>query len=102
MAAIATSLGTRRRRRTSIGQILLYLVLIAVGIVILMPILYMVSQAFTPEQDTLTWGRAVFFHRAALLHAVSSAGAVSSEARTRQVIDVSGPRWSGKGHQSLL
>jgi len=34
---------------------LLYLVLIAVGIVILMPILYMVSQAFTPEQDTLAW-----------------------------------------------
>jgi multiple sugar transport system permease protein len=55
VAAIATSLGTRRRRRTSIGQMLLYLVLIAVGIVILMPILYMVSQAFTPEQDTLAW-----------------------------------------------
>src|SRR5207249_4801196 len=45
----------RRRRRISAGQIALYIALIAVAIVMLAPVMYMVSQAFTPEQDTLSW-----------------------------------------------
>jgi multiple sugar transport system permease protein len=55
VAATATSLRIRPLRRISAGQIALYIALIAVAIVMLIPVMYMVSQAFTPEQDTLSW-----------------------------------------------
>jgi len=37
------------------GQLALYLVLLALAVVIVLPIAYMISQAFTPEQDTQVW-----------------------------------------------
>jgi multiple sugar transport system permease protein len=55
MAATASQLSGRRPRNISLGRIALYIVLVAAGIVVIMPIAYMVSQAFTPEQDTLVW-----------------------------------------------
>jgi multiple sugar transport system permease protein len=55
VAATASSWQIRRPRRISIGQIALYIVLIAGAIIVMLPIAYMVSQAFTPEQDTLAW-----------------------------------------------
>jgi multiple sugar transport system permease protein len=55
MAAAVSQLSARRPRRISIGLITLYIVLIAVAIVVITPIAYMVSQAFTPEQDALAW-----------------------------------------------
>jgi multiple sugar transport system permease protein len=55
MVASAWSLRIRRPRRLPIGIIALYAVLIAAAIVVVMPIVYMVSQAFTPEEDTLAW-----------------------------------------------
>jgi multiple sugar transport system permease protein len=39
----------------SAGQLVLYVVLLFVAVVIVLPIAYMVSQAFTPEQDTMVW-----------------------------------------------
>ena len=54
MAAIASS-PTRQRRRIDLGLVALYAVLIGLGVVILIPIAYMISQAFTPEQDTMVW-----------------------------------------------
>src|SRR3954465_7250493 len=54
MAAIASS-PARGRRRIDIGLLALYAVLIALGVVILIPIAYMISQAFTPEGDTMVW-----------------------------------------------
>ncbi len=51
----ALSLPTRRARRISIGMIALYAVMIPLAIITLMPIAYMFSQAFTPEQDTMLW-----------------------------------------------
>jgi len=56
MAATVASRSTRRPRpRLKVGQLALYLALLALAIVILLPIAYMVSQAFTPEQDTQVW-----------------------------------------------
>lgn len=50
-----TTLNRRRPIRINWGLVLLYVVLIALAIVMIIPILYMVSQAFTPEKDTLNW-----------------------------------------------
>ena len=44
-----------RRFRFSWGTLGLYALLIPVAIITVMPIAYMLSQAFTPEQDTLRW-----------------------------------------------
>ena len=55
MAATVAVAPTRRRRRVDLGLIALYAVLIALGVVILIPIAYMISQAFTPEGDTMVW-----------------------------------------------
>src|SRR5215212_2426496 len=55
MAATLAASPTRRRRRFDFGLIGLYAVLIALGVVILIPIAYMISQAFTPEGDTMVW-----------------------------------------------
>jgi multiple sugar transport system permease protein len=55
MAATATSVSVRRSRPLPIGTIALWVVLSAFAVVILLPVAYMVSQAFTPEQDTLVW-----------------------------------------------
>ena len=54
MAAVAST-PTRQRRRIDIGLLALYVMLVALGVVILIPIAYMVSQAFTPEGDTMVW-----------------------------------------------
>jgi len=45
----------RRLPRLTLGQLALYLVLGALAVVMVIPIAYMVSQAFTPEQDTAVW-----------------------------------------------
>lgn len=56
MAVTAASSPIRQRRlRLNAGLIALYVVLIALAVVIMIPIAYMVSQAFTPEQDTQVW-----------------------------------------------
>jgi multiple sugar transport system permease protein len=55
MAATLSARTTRRRLRPRLSQLALYLVLLALAIVIVLPIAYMVSQAFTPEQDTQVW-----------------------------------------------
>ena len=56
MAASASSLRVRRLRRLpSLGTVALYAALIALAIVVIIPVLYMISQAFTPEEDTLAW-----------------------------------------------
>jgi len=55
MAATLTAAPARRRRRLDIGLLALYGTLLALGVVILIPIAYMISQAFTPEQDTMVW-----------------------------------------------
>ena len=44
-----------RSRRINYGRIALYVLLSIIAVVMLLPVLYMVSQAFTPEQDTLNW-----------------------------------------------
>ena len=44
-----------RSRRINYGRIALYVLLSIIAIIMLLPVLYMVSQAFTPEQDTLNW-----------------------------------------------
>jgi multiple sugar transport system permease protein len=46
---------TRPARRLNLGQLALYAVLLLLAVVIVLPIAYMVSQAFTPEQDTMVW-----------------------------------------------
>jgi multiple sugar transport system permease protein len=43
------------RRRIKGADLLLYVFLIPAAIVTMMPIAYMISQALTPERDTLTW-----------------------------------------------
>jgi len=56
MAAISASRAVRRpRRRVTAGQLALYVLLLALAVVIVLPIAYMISQAFTPEQDTQVW-----------------------------------------------
>jgi multiple sugar transport system permease protein len=55
MAATLTHRAPRRPLGPILGQLALYVALIALAIVILIPIAYMVSQAFTPEQDTQVW-----------------------------------------------
>jgi multiple sugar transport system permease protein len=55
MAATATRLSIRRSRPLPRATIALWVVLGLFAVVILMPIVYMISQAFTPEQDTLVW-----------------------------------------------
>jgi len=56
VAASASSLRVRRQRRLpSLGTVALYAALIALAIVVIIPVLYMISQAFTPEEDTLAW-----------------------------------------------
>jgi multiple sugar transport system permease protein len=55
VATTVAGLSIRRPHHLSIGAIALWIVLGVFAIVILMPIAYMVSQAFTPEQDTLAW-----------------------------------------------
>jgi len=54
-ATVAASPARRPRRRFDFGLLALYAVLIALAVVMVIPIAYMVSQAFTPEQDTLVW-----------------------------------------------
>ena len=54
-ASVAARSSARPRWRVSLGQLALYLVLLALAVVIVLPIAYMVSQAFTPEQDTQVW-----------------------------------------------
>jgi di/tricarboxylate transporter len=58
MAATSVSSARARPRRPLgpiVGQLALYLVLIGLAIVMVIPIAYMVSQSFTPEQDTAVW-----------------------------------------------
>jgi multiple sugar transport system permease protein len=55
MAVTIAPPAPRRRWRLDLGLLALYAVLIALAVVILIPIAYMVSQAFTPEQDTMVW-----------------------------------------------
>src|SRR5436190_22680300 len=55
MAASVASGGARRWRGVSAGQLVLYVVLLALAVVIVLPIAYMISQSFTPEQDTQVW-----------------------------------------------
>jgi multiple sugar transport system permease protein len=56
VAASASSLRLRRLRRLpSLGTVVLYAALIALAIVVIIPVLYMISQSFTPEEDTLAW-----------------------------------------------
>jgi multiple sugar transport system permease protein len=55
MAATASSLPVRRRRPLPLGTIAVYVALSALAIVVVLPVIYMMSQAFTPEQDTLAW-----------------------------------------------
>lgn len=43
------------QRRVALADLLLVIGLCVVAVVVLLPIAYMVSQAFTPEQDTLAW-----------------------------------------------
>lgn len=53
MAVRALRLPMRRRPKAS--DLLLYVFLIPAAILTMMPIAYMISQALTPERDTLTW-----------------------------------------------
>ena len=53
MTTIFVPLGGRRR--VALGDLLLVVGLCLAAVVVLVPIAYMVSQAFTPEQDTLEW-----------------------------------------------
>ena len=53
--AVASHSRVRPRRRVTAGQLALYLVLLALAVVIVLPIAYMISQSFTPEQDTQVW-----------------------------------------------
>jgi multiple sugar transport system permease protein len=55
MAATMASRPAQRLRRVTAGQLGLYLVLLALAVVIVLPIAYMISQSFTPEQDTQVW-----------------------------------------------
>jgi multiple sugar transport system permease protein len=57
MAASSVSQRPRASRPLGplVGQLALYVVLIALAIVMVIPIAYMVSQSFTPEQDTAVW-----------------------------------------------
>jgi multiple sugar transport system permease protein len=55
MAAMSVSRPARRLRGVSAGQLVLYGVLGFLAVVIVLPIAYMISQAFTPEQDTMVW-----------------------------------------------
>jgi multiple sugar transport system permease protein len=51
----ATTLGAPERRRIPWGTIGLWLALLPLTFVTLVPIAYMLSQALTPEQDTMVW-----------------------------------------------
>lgn len=51
----ATSLANRPPRRFPWGKVALYIALIPLAVITLMPLAYMFSQAFTPEQDTMVW-----------------------------------------------
>lgn len=42
-------------RRRMINNLLLVLILLPLAVITLMPLLYMLSQAFTPETDTMLW-----------------------------------------------
>src|SRR5690349_16440213 len=53
--ATTTLTSKRPARQLPLGTIGLYIVLLPLGIITLMPIVYMLSQAFTPEQDTMVW-----------------------------------------------
>jgi multiple sugar transport system permease protein len=55
MAVTMASRPAQRLRRVTVGRLGLYLVLLALAVVIVLPIAYMISQAFTPEQDTQVW-----------------------------------------------
>src|SRR5687768_13369029 len=55
VAATASRLSVRRSSPLPIATIAIWVVLGLFAVVILLPIAYMVSQAFTPEQDTLVW-----------------------------------------------
>ena len=45
----------RLRRLPPLGTVAVYAALIALAIVVIIPVLYMISQSFTPEEDTLAW-----------------------------------------------
>jgi multiple sugar transport system permease protein len=47
--------GQPRRRQIAWGTVGIWLALMPLTIITLMPIMYMISQAFTPEQDTMVW-----------------------------------------------
>ena len=57
MAATSVSQRARHRRPLGpiVGQLALYIVLGFLALVMIIPIAYMVSQSFTPEQDTSAW-----------------------------------------------
>jgi len=55
MATTLASRPVRRRPPITLGQLALYVALLLLAVVIVLPIAYMVSQAFTPEQDTQVW-----------------------------------------------
>jgi multiple sugar transport system permease protein len=53
--ATTTLTSKRPARQFPLGTIGLYLVMLPLAVITLMPIVYMLSQAFTPEQDTMVW-----------------------------------------------
>jgi multiple sugar transport system permease protein len=53
MAAVSRTF--RQRPQFSIGRVLLYVVLILLALLTLMPVAYMFSQAFSPENETMVW-----------------------------------------------
>jgi multiple sugar transport system permease protein len=52
---VAATTLSRPRRRVAWGTIGLWIALLPLTFITLMPIAYMLSQAFTPEQDTMVW-----------------------------------------------
>lgn len=55
MAVSAWRRPIQRWHRPTLGTVAVYVALIAAAIVVVVPVAYMVSQAFTPEEDTLAW-----------------------------------------------
>jgi multiple sugar transport system permease protein len=55
VAASALSRTIVRWRRPRLGTVAIYAALIATAVVVMIPVVYMISQAFTPEEDTLAW-----------------------------------------------
>jgi multiple sugar transport system permease protein len=55
VAATALSRPIGHWRKPPLGTVAIYAALIATAVVVMIPVVYMISQAFTPEEDTLAW-----------------------------------------------